>query len=60
MGEISLPTAADYAWASANDANRKNEQLEQRLERLESKYEQLLGFCNQLRVALIELSVGNG
>jgi uncharacterized protein YceH (UPF0502 family) len=35
MGEMSPPTAADYAWAAASDAKRHGDSLEARVHHLE-------------------------
>ena len=41
MGEMYPPTAADYAWDSANTANREVEKLKQQINDLERRVQRL-------------------
>lgn len=41
MGECQPPTAADYAWETANRAQQKANSLEERITRLEAAVMQL-------------------
>ena len=36
MGELYPPTSADYAWEAANDAQRENQRLKARIQKLEA------------------------
>ena len=46
------PTAADYAWASANDANDHAKKLEARIKYLEEVATKLAGVADQLTTTL--------
>lgn len=41
MGDLSPPTAADYAWNAALDAQRDNKSLERRVSELEGRVAEL-------------------
>lgn len=49
MGEMSPPTAADYAWSAAEDAKRKGESLQEQVNSLAKAIEALTQTVGRLR-----------
>lgn len=52
------PTTADYAFAAANDNQRKLEQLQQRMSMLEQGFAQILFEIRELREQNQQTAVG--
>jgi chromosome segregation ATPase len=50
MGEMSPPTAADYAWAGANDANREIKNLKRRIDQLEESVTRMAAILQRLEM----------
>ena len=52
MGDISPPTAADYAYSAAHDAKRENQRLEARVQTLEQQVNHLQEAIRRLEARL--------
>ncbi len=50
MGDISPPTAADYAWSAANQASDENKKLRERVEYLERRLGHLITALKKQRI----------